>query len=954
MPESRADSGVGRGERSRDEEAIEDIAGSSLLGRTIDPDMDAPGVERARQSSQRNIERHGRPSHSPNEDLKTSTGNPPSDFAGSPQFRGEDSRFTSMESDFSRTISLKYHDQLDGNEADTSDDENLWLATSDSPPLETLDSVLSMGSASTSPLPLGVDSDEDILRPLEWINRLKSIEQEVLEKSFYWHQKPDNSQTYFSLKLLPTVCPVRCLDESWQQLCDLKLESESVDEGRDNSKHTFTQMTLADLVSLYVNFHLGDKAVTVSKLSRDREKLVYGPELDMMKMSLNILITLCRTIETIQQKGICTEGISIFVANRKSEVAWLESVKLSTIVELVQRLNCILRSVLWGLRNGYSTRHYSTGQMPDFRDNYRLIFDLECLQTMEQFASFSTIACLWWTIAQVLDIGVISYCGAHLVSTFDHLYAVGLHFGSGSFIELPNEIISVPKECRTAGLWPLHYAAVSLTCMNEFLHGKRVWVIQSPLDSPYSAHISTTIEDLADIWGPVWKLTEQTDVESETLALCYYGIGVGVIVRWPDDTDDLDGVSCHFLPSVAQLTPNHIKINASEKQRLLIGAHESGGLDMNLSCTDPQLKNLVGVRLIPSGTSESSSYQDSITYNLAIGYSGSQIGTSRQYKKRDGMTRKQRMLSRWRLEPEKRNADVLSLWCGLEVSACTKNARRRRLLHLVNSQTMLKHRQHGFFDWPDPTCKTAVEKAMGEEDPKYIIELYNKHVEWRKDIGRVVSWLFDALGDTGITPDGDLAAYSFMEDSGDPHQTAIYPNKVHTWTGFLKDTVLVATFAITTDACLEFPYSASPGQRCSYLKTDKPRFTVIETAIVPNLDVQVMESSTWSHHIPTGKYLSLESSNTEMLKLVARLPNKDLVVRWSDTKWVRGFSMMLPREFTTVRYREGFENTSCKAVRAYIISKNSNVQNPSVQENPVSNHIPQAGPLDVGEQIQYV
>ncbi|KAL9122113.1 MAG: hypothetical protein Q9187_001335 [Circinaria calcarea] len=488
--------------------------------------------------------------------------------------------------------------------------------------------------------------------------------------------------------------------------------------------------------------------------------------------------------------------------------------------------------------------------------------------------------------------------------------------------------------------------------MNEFLHGKKIWVVQSPEDLLFSAHISTTIEDLADIWGPVWKLTEQSDVESESLASYYYAIGVGVIVRWPDGTDELDGVACHFLPSVAQLTPKHLKINPLEKQRLLIGAHESGGLDVNLSCTDPQLKNLVGVKIIPSGTSESSSYQDSVTYNLAIGYSGSQIGTSRQYKKRDGMTRKQRMLSRWRLEPEKRNADVLSLWCGLEVSACTKNARRRRLLHLINSQTMLKHRQHGFFDWPDPACKTAVEKAMGQEDPKYIIELYNKHVEWRKDIGRVVSWLFDALANTGITYDGDLAAYSFLEDSGDPHQTAIYPNKVHTWAGFLKDTVLVATFAITTDACLEFPYSTLPGQRCSCLTTDKPSFTVLETAIVPILDVQVTEPLTWSHHIPTGKFLSLESSNTKMLKLVAHLPNKDLVVRWSDTEWVRALSMKLPKEFDTVRYREGFEDTSCKAVRAYIISKKSNVRNLSVQRNPIGNRIPEAGLVDMGEQVR--
>ena len=727
----------------------------------------------------------------------------------------------------------------------------------------------------------------------------------------------------------------------------------------------FAQRPLTELAFLYANSHSEDTAVPNWETLRGWNVSYYGPRLDQMMLSRNILITLCQTIETLQERGVCAQGISIFVASPERGAVRLEPIRLSKIAELVQRLNRTLRIVLWGLRHNYVARDYSTGVLPNLRDNYHCLLNLDYIQAIEDSASFGTLVYLWRTITQVLDLAVITYCGAHLVSTAEHYCALS-RSNAAPVIELHAPQEAFLYECEEAGLRPLHYVAVSLTCMNDFLKGRKVWALQCPseplcIEGP--AHVSTTIEDLADIWGPVWKLSEEADAELETSSACFYGIGMGVIIRWPDDTDDtddtddiddtddLDGVSCHFLPSVAQLTPEHLKLNASEKRRLLIGANVSGGLGVNLSCTEAKVKNLIGVKMIPYGTSGPSSYLDSIMYSLAIGYSGSHIGTSRQYKKRDGMTRKQRMLSRWRLEPEKRNPDVLSLWCGLEISACTKNARRRRLHHLISSQAMLKYRQHGFFDWLDPACKIAVEKAMDEEDPIHIIDLYKEHVEWRKDIGKAISWLFDALADTGITADGDLAAFTFMEDSQDPHQIAIFPRKVHTWTGFLKDTVLVATFAITTDTCLVLPYSGLPGQRCSCFKTDEPLFTILETGIVPVPDFQVMDPFTWSYHIPKGRYLSLESSSTEMLKLVTRLPNQDLVVRWSDIEWMRAILMKLPKETEIVRYREGMEDTNCKAIRAYMISKNWNIPNPAVQNKPTSNRIPQAPLLDVSEGI---
>lgn len=297
------------------------------------------------------------------------------------------------------------------------------------------------------------------------------------------------------------------------------------------------------------------------------------------------------------------------------------------------------------------------------------------------------------------------------------------------------------------------------------------------------------------------------------------------------------------------------------------------------------------------------------------------------------MTRKQRIVSKWRLEPEKRNPAVVALWCGLEVSLCTRNARRRRLIQLLGSETLSRYSKHSLFKWHDLDCQLAFQQALEDEDPEAFTGLYLQHEEWRPDIGRAISLLFDALGSSGVMLDGNLEAFVFVEDSNDPEQVAVFPRDKHTWVNFLKDTVMSATFAMASNTCLSFPHRNGSGQRCRGTKAAaSQQHTILQTAVVPATSGDLDDEPTWSSNIPEGKCLVVDDLKSSMLRLIYRLPNGHLILRWSDSEWARAAVLKLPGSKDIVRFREFVEDTRFEkntAAVAYIISKYPNALPPS-------------------------
>ncbi|MCJ1228647.1 hypothetical protein MMC12_005308 [Toensbergia leucococca] len=482
--------------------------------------------------------------------------------------------------------------------------------------------------------------------------------------------------------------------------------------------------------------------------------------------------------------------------------------------------------------------------------------------------------------------------------------------------------------------------------MDTFLDGKEVWVLgNTEYEDQGPASILTSIDDLADIWGPIWKLKKGHD--SSDLGgseMCYYAIGAGAIGALPivEASDPMtipDVLSCHFVPSLSKMEDGLRAINPDCSKMLLIGALTPKTEFLHAACPYSQSEVLDSLNLRPHGTSKTIRYKDSTTYNIVAGYSGVQVGMAKQYKLRHGVTRKQRLQTKWMLQSGRCNLKNLNLWLGLEVSLCTRNARRRKLFHILGSHTILQYIRHGGFEWCSPECEKKFYESVAHGDFEQFLNLFQGCADWRRDVEHAVSWLLEALLETGIESKGNLAAFTFVQDSDDPEQLAILPEKHHSWSGFLKDTVYVATFAITSENCLSFPHKGLPGQKCRTFELLKPQFSVLETAVIPKEPYDPQSSRGWNRSIPVGKHLSLESSRLEMLRLLAHLPNDHIIVRWSATEFARAVVFSLPGRSEIVRFRERMEDSDYverTGAVTYVISKYENnlhsLQPPQNQE----------------------
>jgi len=128
--------------------------------------------------------------------------------------------------------------------------------------------------------------------------------------------------------------------------------------------------------------------------------------------------------------------------------------------------------------------------------------------------------------------------------------------------------------------------------------------------------------------------------------------------------------------------------------------------------------------LISFGTCEFSEYRDSETVQVQISSFGIGTGYERQYKRRSKVTWKAQLVEVWKMEPDRRTPEVLETWSGLEVSACSSNARRRRLIRILNSHTMRNYLGNCHFDWSDDKCERAYFNALGSDNPEAFYGLY--------------------------------------------------------------------------------------------------------------------------------------------------------------------------------------------------------------------------------------
>lgn len=174
------------------------------------------------------------------------------------------------------------------------------------------------------------------------------------------------------------------------------------------------------------------------------------------------------------------------------------------ILRLINR--CLIPSFasllsILGLRNRYESFIESPGDFKVARDR---IWLLKC-------------------ILEIFDIGLLVYEGAHCGS-LDY-----------EILKKRQETVEEDRKVRkagsgdypTAGYYPVQLCRLRLKCLDAFLGGRNVWVFKHESVSlpKIPLYISTDIETFADVWGPVWKVTDKASQAS----VRRYNVGGGSI-----------------------------------------------------------------------------------------------------------------------------------------------------------------------------------------------------------------------------------------------------------------------------------------------------------------------------------------------------------------------------------------------------------------------------------------
>jgi hypothetical protein len=586
----------------------------------------------------------------------------------------------------------------------------------------------------------------------------------------------------------------------------------------------------------------------------------------------------CSNIERLQRAGFCGDYITVITEDRnRSTVAKLHKVSTKTIFDLLEKF-----------REAHAETHPPGVDVNLYRQIILSCTEVLSLMGMSLSATFEYVpeptfpffteadermlATLQATV-EALDLSVLSYSGTH-IRNFDRNESFDDPEDVHGYFLLP-DISSGDGEPKITPVICLRPRR--LMCMDAFLGDREVWVFQKGDEVLQNEPLwlSTGIEELNDIWGPCWKLMrdkEHGEIQS-------IEIGNGCILPWsgPQPEDNLssfppiDGneVYSHWISSkdwddaVVQKGQQGLERKYfTEDSTFLIGASPYTGLAVNTSCK-PSKADLVWKKTrleeknalrIPK-TSYARRFKDShsyqITANIPIAGSHTQ---ALSYKRQDGLDRKSALVERWRNNSG--NPGELEDFSGVEVSICTQNACRMRLLSILGSDTMRDYLHGISFSWPTKRFETDYFEAM--KSRRKFRKFWNRHLSFSSKISSAISVCLDILQTTGVNHDnGELGALWVTEfedekyqdysdddgesdndmsdarsDSASRHasftgsvETRMPFKKVeevivtlfrleYTWTGFLRDSPETIAMAIITSSCLEAIDDYALGRRC--------------------------------------------------------------------------------------------------------------------------------------------
>lgn len=610
-----------------------------------------------------------------------------------------------------------------------------------------------------------------------------------------------------------------------------------------------------------------------------------GPGLERCK---TVLQQVCGNINRMKTCGFCTGFVNVLVMDfDRDDVVNLHPVDIKTIQELFD-LSCNFLKVeakpIVDIDHRRSELSGLSRKIIDCSENIGKLLGLKFSPFRGGLYSSSNWISIVIAWANLMDLIVLLYCSAHL-ERFDK-----------KFLQMDLEGLEI--RFATCTICKIVLKRRSLACLDKYLGNQKVWVLQelgslSPSvrsdrssDREYlryeETHLSVSayVEDLADIWGPLWP------VKIEGLpSVAAFQAGAGVLVPWPNNTTaKKDGeIYYHWTEDLAELSARltgFASPNIPEKQRLLIGGDNLETLaETKLSIWDrpSQTKSeepQVGLKIKPSccynvrkitqklkdahclrmqGTERPRIYRDSETLSGTMGYIATLTGAI-TLKRSAGVTVKDNIVSTWMPDNSNRNPAILECWYGVEVSACTGNARRRRLKDIFNLPAIRKHLDLCCPEWTTTDHGIGFSTALADPDKRAFRRLWRDNPKWQLELQKLVYSCFDALRHTGADGNNQLSVF-WMSDN-DQQALVDIPAGLSSWTGILKNTECSCTMAVLSTSCLGVdPAWSQRPMACmaSECRTERTHgFTMLETALVINKDAHLPEGLSYSKDCECG------------------------------------------------------------------------------------------------------
>jgi hypothetical protein len=192
-------------------------------------------------------------------------------------------------------------------------------------------------------------------------------------------------------------------------------------------------------------------------------------------------------------------------------------------------------------------------------------------------------------------------------------------------------------------------------------------------------------------------------------------------------------------------------------------------------------------------------------------------------KKVPETTVRQYLSTKWSLQPECANPGILNNYFGVEISHCTGNARRVPLKYILLTKPMQELLERQIPKWSTSTWGMSFQKALMIDSNDAIFQFRNAHVEQRPLVGQLVRCVLDVVDGTGKNDFGFRAAFLHQNRELDV-DLDIENNE---WAELLKDSYLMATYAIVNEICLECRQPDHTASICG----DESRYTVLQTHI---------------------------------------------------------------------------------------------------------------------------